>query len=100
MLRKHPEVLVQNPLRLLKHGFSTYTDEDRKVLARSDREAKYDIERDRRLAPGEVTSILNVLEGQMPAAVCGASLARSSGTRHGAGSGAEGTCRDDGLGRR
>jgi hypothetical protein len=41
MLRKHPDVLAQNPLRLLKRGFSTYTDEDRKVLARSDREAKY-----------------------------------------------------------
>ncbi|NIA57837.1 site-specific integrase [Massilia sp. TW-1] len=63
MLRKHPDVLAQNPLRLLKRGFSTYTEEDRKVLARADREAKYDIERDRRLAPEEETAILNVLEG-------------------------------------
>jgi len=63
MLRKHPDVLAQNPLRLLKRGFSTYTEEDRKILARSDREAKYDIERDRRLAPEEETAILDVLEG-------------------------------------
>jgi len=33
------------------------------VLARSDREAKYDIERDRRLAPEKETAILNVFEG-------------------------------------
>lgn len=32
MLRKHPEVMGQNPLRLLKRGFATYTAEDERHL--------------------------------------------------------------------
>lgn len=34
MLRKHPEIMAQNPLRLLKRGFATYTDADAALLAR------------------------------------------------------------------
>lgn len=63
MLRKHPEILVQNPLRLLKRGFATYTEQDAAVLAKSGREARQDIERDRRLLPHEEATILQVLRG-------------------------------------
>ena len=62
MLGKHPDILARNPLRWLKRGFSTYTEEDQKVLAGVGREAKYDIERDRRLAPEEEGAILDVLD--------------------------------------
>lgn len=63
MLRKHPEILAQNPLRLLKRGFWTYTDDDAEVLARSGKESKCDVERDRRLLPDEEAAILGVLDG-------------------------------------
>lgn len=63
MLRKHPEIMAQNPLRLLKRGFSTYTEEDEAVLAKSGKEARHDVERDRRLLPDEEAAILNVLAG-------------------------------------
>jgi hypothetical protein len=63
MLRKHSEILAQNPLRLLKRGSSTYTDEDEEILARSRKQPKYDIERDRRLLPDEEAAILKTLEG-------------------------------------
>jgi hypothetical protein len=32
MLRKHPGVMAQNPLKLLKRGFATYTEEDKNWL--------------------------------------------------------------------
>lgn len=32
MVRKHPEIMAQKPLRLLKRGFATYTDADAEVL--------------------------------------------------------------------
>ncbi|WP_371763765.1 site-specific integrase [Massilia sp.] len=63
MLRKHPDIMAQNPLRLLKRGFSTYTEEDEEVLARSGKKPKYDVERDRRLDPDEEADILEILEG-------------------------------------
>jgi hypothetical protein len=28
MVRKHADIIAQNPLRLLKRGFSTYSEED------------------------------------------------------------------------
>lgn len=61
MCRKHPELVAQNPLRLLKRGFSSYTDEDRQTLALSGREAKFDTERDRRLDYDEEQRILDIL---------------------------------------
>ena len=64
MTRKHPEVMVQNPLRLLKRGFATYTDQDAALLADSGKQAKQDVERDRRLHPGEEEAILEVLVGE------------------------------------
>lgn len=62
MLRKHPDIMAQNPLRLLKRGFSTYTPEDAAVLAKEGKEPRFDIERDRRLAEAEEAAILKVLE--------------------------------------
>jgi integrase len=59
--RKHPEILVQNPLRLLKRGFATYTDEDREKVEAQGLAAKYDVERDRRLDLDEEQRILAVM---------------------------------------
>ncbi|MGZ5198244.1 MAG: site-specific integrase [Telluria sp.] len=62
MLRKHPEKLVQNPLRLLKRGFATYTDADADVLAKRGLDVRVDEERDRRLFPDEEERILSLLQ--------------------------------------
>jgi integrase len=61
MMRKHGDIMVQNPLRLLKRGFSTYSDEDQRHLASEGKEGKHDIERDRRLDADEEVRILEVL---------------------------------------
>lgn len=53
MLRKHSEIMAQNPLRLLKRGFATYTDADIDILAKQGLEPRVDEERDRRLDPDE-----------------------------------------------
>lgn len=63
MTRKHPDILAQNPLRLLKRGFSAYSDEDRRYLALQGKEGKEDIERDRRLDVDEEARILRALSG-------------------------------------
>lgn len=65
MLRKHPGVMAQNPLRLLKRGFATYTEEDKKLLIAAGKTPKVDVERDRRLHAEEESLILRHL-GQMP----------------------------------
>ncbi|MDB5952182.1 MAG: GTP-binding protein LepA [Massilia sp.] len=61
MMRKHADIMAQNPLRLLKRGFSTYSDEDERHLASEGKEGKRDIERDRRLDADEEVPILEVL---------------------------------------
>jgi integrase len=61
MVRKHPDVMVQNPLRLLKRGFAVYTPEDTVQLALQGKAPKCDQERDRRLVEGEESRILTVL---------------------------------------
>lgn len=53
MLRRHPDILAQNPLRLLKRGFAVYTPEDERQLALKGKSAKIDEERNRRLEEGE-----------------------------------------------
>jgi len=65
MIRKHPEVMVQNPLRLLKRGFATYSSEDAAVLQAGGRDARVDVERERRLTEGEEEAILNVLADRL-----------------------------------
>lgn len=64
MMRKHPEIMAQNPLRQLKRGFATYTLEDKRKLAAQGRKAKVDVERDRRLEPAEEARILAQLANQ------------------------------------
>ncbi|WP_332879778.1 site-specific integrase [Massilia sp. S19_KUP03_FR1] len=61
MLRKHPEIMAQNPLRLLKRGFATYTDLDAAVLAREGKEPRIDNERDRRVTGEEEAAIVSSL---------------------------------------
>jgi integrase len=56
--RKHPEIMAQNPLRLLKRGFATYTEADAEALAASGRKPRVDEERDRRLEVDEEERIL------------------------------------------
>jgi integrase len=58
MLRKHPEIMVQNPLRLLKRGFATYTQTDAEMLSKKGLDVRVDEERDRRLFPDEEARIL------------------------------------------
>lgn len=57
MLRKHPDLMGQNPLRLLKRGFATYTPEDEKKLAAAGKTPKVDDERSRRLDESELKQI-------------------------------------------
>jgi integrase len=57
MMRKHPEIMAQNPLRLLKRGFATYTDADAQALAAVGKAPRIDEERERRLAAEEEARI-------------------------------------------
>ena len=52
-----------NPFRLLPRGFSLYSQGEAKELAKSDRVAKRDQVRNRRLAPGDEDRILAALAG-------------------------------------
>lgn len=61
MVRKHPEIMAQNPLRLLKRGFATYNQEDERALALRGEVPRHDAKRDRRLAPEEEKAITSVL---------------------------------------
>lgn len=54
------EQLPINPLRTLPRGYSTYKEDE----APQGKEAKVDVERDRRLLPGEEPKILAVIEGE------------------------------------
>lgn len=71
-LRKHPDAMVGNPLKLLPRGAATYSERDAELLARLAANAapdekpkvvKEDVVRDRRLKPGELEQILAVLDG-------------------------------------
>lgn len=64
MLRKHPEIMAQNALRLLKRGFATYTDADIEMLAKQGLGPRVDEERDRRLPPDEEKRIRARLLGR------------------------------------
>ncbi|MCC2973577.1 tyrosine-type recombinase/integrase [Massilia sp. IC2-476] len=61
MTRKHPDIMAQNPLRLLKRGFASYTEADAEFLAGRGLEPRYDISRDRRLHEGEEEKVLSLL---------------------------------------
>ena len=62
MCRSHPELLPQNPLRQLRRGFATYSAEDERTVRARGGEVKIDIERNRRLEPGELERILEHLK--------------------------------------
>jgi integrase len=52
-----------NPLRLLSRGYATYSEHESKVLAAKGKQAKRDVERDRRLNEGEQERILAAMNG-------------------------------------
>ncbi len=71
-LRQHPDAMVGNPLKLLPRGAAVYTAKDRldiEALNQSSgsgviKVAKEDVQRDRRLLPGEQESIDRTLLGE------------------------------------
>lgn len=63
-LRHHPNVAMANPVRLLPKGYSTYTDVDQRLVVAAGKKVKEDVERDRRLHPGEQERIVAVLSGK------------------------------------
>jgi integrase len=66
-MRHHPEVVMQNPTRLLPKGYSGYNDRDKALVQAAGKRVKTDVSRDRRLLPGEEDKIVFVLSGgQMP----------------------------------
>lgn len=65
IVRKHPKLMLQNPLRLLKRGFATYTAADADVLARRGLEIRVDEERDRRVPTDEEALVLARLQDRI-----------------------------------
>ena len=55
-----------NPLRLLPRGYSTYTPDDVIAVSKIEGAIKADVERDRRLEPGEEERIRAILAGAKP----------------------------------
>lgn len=62
-LRHNPKVILGNPTRLLPKGYSTYSDKDAALAAASGGRHKTDVQRDRRLHPGEEERIVRALSG-------------------------------------
>lgn len=65
-LRHNPDVVMQNPVRLLPKGYSTYTDLDKRLAEAGGGKHKVDVARDRRLHAGEEEKIIAVLSGHKP----------------------------------
>lgn len=65
-LRHNPDVVMQNPVRLLPKGYSTYTELDQKLVEATGGQKKVDVTRDRRLHAGEEEKIIAVLSGFKP----------------------------------
>lgn len=63
-LRHNPKTVMANPVRLLPKGYSGYTDRDRTLVEATGKQAKRDIERDRRLHRGEEQRIVAALSGK------------------------------------
>ncbi len=63
-MRSFPGAMVGNPLRLLPRGTTSYTAQDAKQALALDLVVKVDVERDRRLQPGEQARIEAALAGQ------------------------------------
>lgn len=62
-LRRNPELGQLNPLKLLPRGYSIYSEVERRILTADGKEAKHDVQRDRRLTASEVEKIRLVLSG-------------------------------------
>lgn len=62
MVRRHPDALPSNPLRLLPKRYATYTEQDKKAAG----VVREDAERDRRLDAGEEEKIRGILRGEKP----------------------------------
>lgn len=65
-LRNNPDVVMQNPVRLLPKGYSTYTEIDQRLAEAGGGKPKEDVTRDRRLHDGEQEKIVAVLSGEKP----------------------------------
>ena len=65
-LRHNPDVVMQNPVRLLPKGYSTYTELDQKLAEAAGGAKRVDVTRDRRLHAGEEERIIAVLSGHKP----------------------------------
>lgn len=62
-LRHNPAVKIPNPVKLLPKGYSSYSPVDAKLAAAAGGEHRADVERDRRLHPGEEEKIVRALSG-------------------------------------
>jgi len=63
-LRKHPDIQLGNPLRLLPRGAASYNAKDAEEARKLGKEAKEDTVRERRLHPGEFERIVRALAGE------------------------------------
>lgn len=66
-MRHHPEVVMQNPVKLLPKGYSGYNERDKALVAAAGKAPKADNVRDRRLLPGEEDRIVLALSGHQRA---------------------------------
>jgi integrase len=62
-LRQHPALQWSNPLRLLAGDYSAYSPEDGRQVAAAGGDIRRDVQRDRRLQPGELERIEAALAG-------------------------------------
>lgn len=65
-LRHNPNVVMQNPVRLLPKGYSSYTDLDKRLAEANGGKHKVDVTRDRRLHAGEEQKIIAAMFGHKP----------------------------------
>jgi integrase len=63
-LRHNPDVVMQNPVKLLPKGYSTYTEVDQRLAEAAGGRGKEDVKRDRRLHAGEEQQIVEALSGK------------------------------------
>jgi len=57
---------IPNPCKLLPKGYSSYTEQDAKLVKAAGGDVKHSISRDRRLFDGEEGRIVDVLSGKLP----------------------------------
>jgi integrase len=61
--RSNPGLGIANPVRLLPKGYSAYSEVDKALALAAGKKAKVDVQRDRRLGPGEEDRIIAALSG-------------------------------------